>query len=194
MRSRKSRPQDDDRTARLVHAPVMRMTPRRSVTLAVTLLFLALVVFGVVVQAVGGTSASPAAAPVTTPTPQAAAPSTKTPEGEQVVRALAAIQRAFNAGDVTRLCRPAALVDPAVIREQNRNPGGCESEIEELVANEPQLHLAVRQLALRRDLASATATTTSGASVSVDLVRHGRGWLLSFSDGNDPMPALAGAG
>jgi hypothetical protein len=157
------------------------------VTVAVILLFLALIVFGVVGQAVGGPAASPAAAPVSTPT------STTTPRDEQVARALAAIQRAFNEGDVSRLCRPAALVDPAVIRQQNRLPGGCESEIEELVANEPRLRLAVQRLALRRDLASATVTTTSGASVSVDFVHHGRGWLLSFSGGADPMPALAGA-
>jgi hypothetical protein len=25
----------------------------------------------------------------------------------------------------------------------------------------------------------------------VDLVRRGRGWLLSFSNGNDPLPPLA---
>jgi hypothetical protein len=167
------------------------MTPRRGVILVL----LALIIFGVVVQAVRGPATSPAAAPVATPTPTplAAAPSAQTRRGEQVARALAAVQRAFNAGDVSRLCRPAALVDRAVIRQQNRLAGGCESEIEGLVANEPQLRLTVQRLALRPDLASATVKTASGASVPVDLVPHGRSWLLSFSGGNDPMPALAGA-
>jgi hypothetical protein len=166
----------------------MRMTPRRGVTLVL----LTLIVFGVVVQAIRGPAVSPGAAPVATATPPAAAASTETPEGEQVSRALAAVQRAFNAGDVARLCRPAALVDPAVIRQQNRLAGGCESEIEGLVANEAPLRLTVQRLALQRDLASAEVATSGGADVSVDFVHQGRRWLLSFSGGNDPMPALAG--
>jgi len=63
------------------------------------------------------------------PTPTAA-PSAETAAGEPVRHALAAVQRAFNAGDIATLCRPAALVDRAVIRQQNRLPSGCEGEIE----------------------------------------------------------------
>jgi hypothetical protein len=32
----------------------------------------------------------------------------------------------------------------------------------------------------------------NGGSATVDFVRRDRRWLLSFSDGNDPLPALAG--
>ncbi len=45
---------------------------------------------------------------------------------------------------------------------------------------------------MRSDLATAVVTTHPGTTVSVDLVRGPRGWLISFSDGHDPMPALAG--
>ncbi|MGH2945976.1 MAG: hypothetical protein ACRDPC_06915, partial [Solirubrobacteraceae bacterium] len=121
-----------------------------------------------------------------------ATPAPVTGRAREVLRALAAVRQAFNAGDVRRLCRSGALVDPAVIRQQNRLPGGCESELEGLVANEPPMRLTVRRLALRRDLATATVATASGADVQIDLVRQGRRWLLSFSGGNDPMPALAG--
>jgi hypothetical protein len=100
--------------------------------------------------------------------------------------------RTFNAGDVRLLCRSGALVDPAVIRQQDAGSGGCESQLETLMAFEPPLRPAVRHVALRRDLATAAVATASGASVPVDLVRQGRRWLLSFSNGNDPMQALAG--
>lgn len=79
-----------------------------------------------------------------------------------------------------------------MIRQQNAGSGGCESELETLMAFQPPLRLAVRKVALRRDLATATVATASGASVPVDLVRQGRRWLLSFSNGDDPLPALAG--
>jgi hypothetical protein len=160
------------------------------------LLLLLLVLFGTALQIVRGPAAGPGAAAGRKPTEATPTPTpTPTPttgRAPDVRRALAAVQRAFNAGDVRLLCRPGALVDPAVIRQQNRRSGGCESELESLMANEPPLRLTVRRLALRRDLATVAVTTTSGAGVPVDLVRQRRRWLLSFSDGVDPMPALAG--
>jgi hypothetical protein len=155
------------------------------------LLVLVLVVFGVVAQTVRGPAAATRGAPLaTTPTPTPVP--TAGPAGA-VARSLAAVQRAFNAGDVRLLCRSGALVDPAVIRQQNALPGGCESELEGLIANQAPIRLAVRRLTLRRDLATVAVATASGASVAVDFVRNGRRWLLSFSNGNDPMPALMGS-
>jgi hypothetical protein len=159
------------------------------------LLLLVLVLFGLMARIVGGLTAAESrpvptgqapAAPASTPTPPAG-------PAREVARSLAAVQRAFNAGDVTQLCRPGALLDTAVIRRQNAQSGGCEAELEGLMTDERPLRLRVRQVALRPDLASATVATASGASVPVDLVRHGRRWLVSFSDGDDPLPALAGA-
>jgi hypothetical protein len=59
------------------------------------------------------------------------------------------------------------------------------------MATEPPLRLAVRRFAPRPDLATANVATASGAAVAVDFVRQGTHWLLSFSDGGDPMQALA---
>jgi hypothetical protein len=49
-----------------------------------------------------------------------------------------------------------------------------------------------RGLAVRTDLATASVVTANGNAATVDLVRRGGRWLLSFSDGADPLPALAG--
>jgi hypothetical protein len=52
------------------------------------------------------------------------------------------------------------------------------------------MRLTVRAVQMRPDLVTATVTTASGATVPVDLIRHGGSWLLSFSDGDDPLQAL----
>ena len=164
------------------------MFHRRGVIPFVVLLLL--VVLGTVVQIVAGTVATRGGS-VSGPRPAVAATPPPTRPARQVIRSLGAVQHAFAAGDVRRLCRPGALVDPAVIRRQNAHTGGCESELEQLIATKRQLRLSVRGVSLRRDLATASVATAA-ATVPVDFVRHGPRWLLSFSDGGDPMPALAG--
>jgi hypothetical protein len=153
------------------------------------LLLLVLIVVGFVVQIVRG----PAAA---TPGPQVTATATPTPAqtgaARAVLRSLAAVERAYDAGDVRRLCRPGVLVDPAVIRAQNARRDGCASELESLMANVPRLQVTVRELAVRADLAAAGVVARDGSTATVDFVRRGSRWLLSFSDGADPLPALAG--
>jgi hypothetical protein len=122
-----------------------------------------------------------------TPTP---APTASPATGPQrnVTRALAAVARAFDNGNVSRLCRPGGLVDPAVITRQGGS-SGCESEYESLLAD-GDMRLTVHAVQMRPDLATATVTTAGRASVRVDLVRNGGSWLLSFSDGDDPLQAL----
>jgi hypothetical protein len=144
------------------------------------LLLLVLVVVGFVLQAVSGPNAATSGARAT------AAPSaTPTAAERPVLRSLAAVEQAYAAGDVRRLCRPGALLDPAVIGD------GCERRLESLIANVPRLQVTVQALALRRDLATAAVRTTSGSATTVDFVRRGRRWLMSFSDGQDPIAALA---
>jgi hypothetical protein len=157
------------------------------------LLLLFIVLLSAGVRSVAPTAGNPGAAGATRRAPVGATPTPTPPAGSAraVARSLAAVERAFNAGDVQRLCRPGALVDPAVIREQNAASGGCESELETLMANEPPLRLAVRRFAPRPDLVTANVVTASGDAVAVDFVRQGTRWLLSFSDGEDPMQALA---
>jgi hypothetical protein len=151
------------------------------------LLLLVLVVAGFAIQVVRGPAAAtpPARSAAATPAPVTGA-------ARAVIGSLRRVERAYDAGDVRRLCRPGALVDPAVIRMQNAQLDGCESELESLIANVPRLRLTVREVGVRADLATATVMTADGTSATVDLVRRGRRWLLSFSDGNDPLPALAG--
>jgi hypothetical protein len=83
-------------------------------------------------------------------------------------------------------------VDGAVIGVLDAQPGGCQSGIETLIGTESPMRLTVRSVVLKRDLATAVVATRPGTTASVDLVRRGGGWRLSFSDGDDPMPALAG--
>jgi hypothetical protein len=160
------------------------MIHRRGVLPALVLLVL------VVVGAVLGVAGRPAGS--TTGARPAATPSPETSGERAVLRALAAVERAYTAGDVRRLCRPGALLDPAVIRVQNQRARGCEDELESLMANVPRLHVTIRALALRPDLATADVVTSFGADATVDFIRRGQRWLLSFSGGEDPIPALAG--
>jgi hypothetical protein len=153
------------------------------------LVLLFLVIFGVIVQIVAGTAGLgrlPTREPAVAATPPPA------PVAPGVIRSLGAVEHAFAAGDVVQLCRPGALVDPAVIRQQNAHHGGCESEMERLIATKQRLRLSVRSVSQRRDLATAAVATASGATVPVDFIRQGGRWVLSFSNGIDPMPALAG--
>jgi hypothetical protein len=153
------------------------------------LALLALVVVGTGMQiafgSAAGSSASPAVSPTVTPAPASG-------QAAGVARSLAAVQRAFNAGDVSLLCRGGRLVDPAVISVQDAGGSGCEAELETLIGNAPPLQLTLRRQTLKRDLASVTVTTAGGQDAVVDLVRRGQAWLLSFSNGRDPMPVLAG--
>lgn len=151
------------------------------------LLLLVLVLLGTVAQIVRGPAA---ATPIRTATPT---PTPVTGTARAVISSLAAVERAYDAGDVRRLCRPGALIDPAVIRAQNPRRGGCESQLESLIANVPRLRVTVRGLAVKPDLVTVSVVTAGGSDAAVDFVRRGRRWLLSFSDGDDPLPSLAGA-
>jgi hypothetical protein len=154
------------------------------------LALLGLVLLGLALQLSGraATGADRSPAPAATPSPAATARSAA------VVEALATVQRAFNAGAVKRLCRPGALVDPAVIRRRAAGASGCEAELEALESNAPPMRLTVRGVSVAGDLAAAAVTTARGTAGEVDLVRRGGRWLLSFSDGDDPFPVLAGTG
>ncbi|MEA2133890.1 MAG: hypothetical protein QOC68_1799 [Solirubrobacteraceae bacterium] len=159
--------------------------------LAALLLF-ALVVVGSVMQiALGSTAASGTGSTTPAPTP-AATPAPAVGQAGAVARSLAAVQHAFNAGDLGRLCRRGQLVDPAVIARQNAGGTGCEAELELLMAHAPELRLTVRRVTLRAGLAAVTVTTARGQDAVVDMLRRGGSWLLSFSNGSDPMPVLAG--
>jgi hypothetical protein len=110
-----------------------------------------------------------------------------------ILRALAAVERAFDTAHVRALCRPGRLVDPAVIRLQQRRARGCRGELRSLIRDRPPLRLAPRGLELRGDRAIADVAIRRGRTVRVALVRRDGIWLLSTIGGHDPWPALAGA-
>jgi hypothetical protein len=115
------------------------MIHRRGVLPVIALL--ALVAVGVVLQIVRGTAVPAAPGPDSSrgaqPTPAAVSG-----EARAVLRSLEAVERAYEAGNVGQLCRPGALVDPAVIRAQNARRTGCKAEIESLIAHDPRPLLA----------------------------------------------------
>lgn len=152
---------------------------------------LALVLVGTGMQLAFGSAPgdSPSVPPAATPTPT---PTPAVGQTAAVERSLTAVQRAFNAGDVGLLCRRGRLVDPDVIGGQDADAPGCEAELEALMADAPPMRLTMRRVTVRPDLASVTVTTAGGQDAVVDMVRRGDRWLLSFSNGNDPMPVLAG--
>ncbi len=158
-------------------------------------LVLVLVMFGWAAALVHGTPGAVVGPARSTPTPTAP-PAAAVPAGAArgVADALDRVQRAFNAGDVALLCRPGALVDPAVIRQQDAQSGGCEGEVETLIGGRPSMRLELLSPGVRGDLAAATVKTARGATARVDLLRTGGRWLLSFSQADDPLPALAGVG
>jgi hypothetical protein len=153
------------------------------------LLVLGLLLAGTLAQSVRGPGA---AAPAASPPPAAPATPAESPAAQAVLRALAGVQRAYDARNVERLCRPGVLVDPAVIRAQNARSKSCVGELESLIANDPRLQVTVRRLAVGGTLATADVATASGGTTSVDFVYRGGRWLLSFSDGGDPLPAPIG--
>jgi hypothetical protein len=153
------------------------------------LILLALAVIGAGMQIAFGSASTSGGSSSVAPT------ATPVPAGGQtgaVVKSVAAVQQAFNAGDIGLLCRGGQLVDPAVISGQNADGSSCAAELETLMGHAPPLKLTVRRVSLRADLASATVSTAGGQDAVVDMVRRGDRWLLSFSNGNDPMPVLAG--
>ena len=166
---------------------------RRGVIPVVFLLGLVLLALFVQLLAAAGPPAASGTHAKAPPAP-ARASARAIPAGASApLRTLSRIQHAFDAGDVVTLCKPGMLVDAAVIADQNAQ-GGCETELETLIATDSPMRLGVEAVTLKRDLAIVTVATRTGTTPTVDLVRNGGSWLLSFSDGDDPMPALAGSG
>jgi hypothetical protein len=187
---RKWGPQGDDARGAGTDHGLMRPPILHKRGVLPVLLLLALVLVGTGMQiAFGAARESPSVPPTATPTPT---PTPAVGQTDAVERSLTAVQRAFNAGDLGSLCRRGRLVDPDVIGGQDADRPGCEAELEALMAHEPPLRLTVRRVTVRPDLASVTVTTAQGQDAVVDMVRRGDRWLLSFSNGSDPMPVLTG--
>jgi hypothetical protein len=153
----------------------------------------AILVAGCGSSPIGATSDSTTTATHTT---AATSPASAIVRREQARAALAvdALARALREGDVERLCRPGAVFTSAVVAELNGGPQGCEQDVElsSLVIRPPALTV-VQPGSYEPDLATLRVRVGRGGTVPLDVVRERRQWLVSFSDGNDPLIALAAA-
>lgn len=158
----------------------------RSLAIAAVAVIIGTTILNAALQPAPATTTGVAATATPTPTPTAS----PAPAGQdrRLTAVLSAVEQAFNIGDVVLLCRPGGLVDPAVITQQAQN-GGCERQLETLRSAGP-MRLTVQAVSAHPDLATATVRTADGTVVPVDLVRTGSRWLLSFSNGSDPISAL----
>lgn len=108
-----------------------------------------------------------------------------------VVRRIDALQAAVGRGDVVALCAPGRMVTPAAVRAMDGLAGGCEEAVGTSLVNlRGDVHIAVRSVSLRPDLAVAQVVRTRGgapADMRMTLLKDGRRWLLTFSDAGNPL-------
>jgi hypothetical protein len=111
-------------------------------------------------------------------------------EAARAARAVDRLARALRDGDVERLCRAGAVFTSAVVAEMDRVGGGCEASLELSSELRHPPALRVTRLAYEVDLATAEVRVGRHSTIPLDIVRDGRRWLVSFSDGLDPIGAL----
>jgi hypothetical protein len=114
-------------------------------------------------------------------------------EQTRAADAVGVLAGALRDGDVERLCRPGAVFTSAVVAEMN-GAQSCEQEVElSSVVTHPPTLTVVQPPSYEPDLVTLRVRVGRGATVPLDVVREGGQWLVSFSDGNDPLGALAAA-
>jgi hypothetical protein len=129
----------------------------------------------------------------TTTTAAAPAPAIVGREQARAAHAVDVLAGALRDGDVERLCRPGAVFTSEVVAEMN-GAQGCEQDVElSSVVTQPPTLTVVQPSSYEPDLATLRVRVGRGATVPLDVVREGGQWLVSFSDGNDPLAALAAA-
>jgi hypothetical protein len=104
------------------------------------------------------------------------------------------LSRALRNGDVERLCRPGAVFSSAVVASMNEGGESCEASLERSPALRDPPRLTVTSLAFEPGLARARVRIGDGRTIPLDIVRSGHRWLVSFSDGADPLALIRGSG
>jgi hypothetical protein len=138
-----------------------------------------------------GATEKPASPPQRT-TAAAQAPPAFHGEAARVADAVAALGQALRGGDVLRLCRRGAIFTPAVVEEMGTGGATCEASVEDLLASGQPPTTAVVAVELEPRLATAKVRVSPSTTVALTLLRDRHRWLISFSDGNDPLVALIG--
>jgi hypothetical protein len=146
-----------------------------------------------VVFLAGCGSLQPAAAGRST-RPAPPVPATLHGEPARAAAAVDALARALRNGDVERLCRPGAVFSSAVVASMNEGGESCEASLERSPALRDTPTLTVTSLAFEPGLARARVRVGGGRSIPIDIVRSGHRWLVSFSDGADPLALIRRSG
>jgi hypothetical protein len=107
-------------------------------------------------------------------------------------RAVGGFTLALRNGDVERVCTPNAIFTAAVVRGIGGGGLSCEAAVEAMLTSWGPPRSDVLSVAVEPDLATARVRVRGGRVVPLTLLRAGKRWLLSFSDGNDPLSALYG--
>lgn len=137
--------------------------------------------------------APPASRPAAARTAAGAPPRTALRgEAARVATAVRGFGVAVRDGDVERLCRPGAIFTGAVVDEMGSGGVSCEAYVEELLATRRPPPAEVVAVSVTPGLATARVRANRSRTVPLTLVREGRRWLISFSDGTDPLGALTG--
>jgi hypothetical protein len=97
---------------------------------------------------------------------------------------------ALRAGDVAALCRPGAILTPAVVTTLRQEGQSCEADVEAELARGAAEPLTLTSITTERDMATAQVRAPAGPDVPLTLLRDGNRWLVSYSHGGDPITAL----
>jgi hypothetical protein len=111
-------------------------------------------------------------------------------EPARAARAVHVLARTLRDGEVERLCRPGAVFTSAVVAELNEGGQSCEVSLELSTALQHPPDLTVTKLAFEPGLATAQVRVGRGSTIPLDIVRKGRRWLVSFSNGAEPVGAI----
>jgi hypothetical protein len=137
----------------------------------------------------GGGASNSSTAAATLPTETTPAPALHG-RAAAAAGAVKTLEQALRDGDVVALCRPGAVFTRAVISDMYGDGTKCQAALEGSGALTKPPTLTVTRIAPKRDLARAEVRVSNGATVPLDLVRNGSRWLVSFSEGTNPIVAL----
>ena len=165
-----------------------RPIPARRRTTAAVILIAALAATGCAALANDQTAGTKKPPAVTAPSRSPAALQLQG-EPARAAAAVGALALALKAGDIGQLCEPDAIFTAAVVAAMNVGGESCEASDETSAAIAHPPALAVVGLRFEPDLATAQVSV-QGRIVPIDLVRQGDRWLVSFSDGDEPLGAL----
>jgi hypothetical protein len=162
------------------------MSARSLPLLAIAALAAAVIAAGCA-SSVGQTTTSTTTTKTTPAAPAAASSPQDVKPAEHAIQVLAG---ALRDGDVHRLCRPGAVFTSAVIAGMRATGQSCESSLELSAAVREPPTLTVTHVAVEPGLATAQVRVGSKGVIPLDIVHTGRRWLVSFSDGEDPVAAV----